>query len=69
MKLRTEIMICLEQHLRAKNWTQREAATRLHVSQPRISKLMSGVSEDFSLDMLVKLAHRAGLRTSLKIAA
>ncbi len=69
MKLRTELMIRLEQHLRAKKWTQREAAERLHVSQPRVSKLMKGAWQDFSLDMLVTLAHRAGMRSTLKIAA
>lgn len=69
MKLRAQIMIRLEQHLRAKQWTQRQAAAHLRVSQPRISKLMKGASADFSLDMLVTLAHRAGMHASLKIAA
>jgi predicted XRE-type DNA-binding protein len=69
MKLRAELMIRLEQHLRAKGWTQREAAEHLHVSQPRVSKLMKGAWQDFSLDMLVTLAHRAGMKPTLKIAA
>lgn len=69
MKLRAELMIRLEQHLRAKKWTQREAAERLHVSQPRINKLMKGAWQEFSLDMLMTLAHRAGMHPTLKIAA
>lgn len=69
MKLRAEVMIRLEQHLRAQGWTQAEAARRLGVTQPRISRLMKGKTEDFSLDMLVTLAARSGLHTSLQLAA
>lgn len=69
MKLRTEVMIRLEQHLRAQGWTQAEAARRLGVTQPRISRLLKGKWEDFSLDMLLTLAARAGLHPSLRLAA
>lgn len=69
MKLRAEVMIRVEQHLKAEGWTQMEAAKRLGITQPRVSRLLKGKSEDFSLDMLLKLAARAGLRPSVKLAA
>ncbi|HEU0198206.1 MAG TPA: XRE family transcriptional regulator [Nevskiaceae bacterium] len=69
MQLRAEVMIRMEQHLRAQGWTQAEAARRLGVTQPRISRLLKGKWEDFSLDMLLTLAARAGLHPKLKLAA
>jgi predicted XRE-type DNA-binding protein len=69
MKLRTQVMIRMEQHMKAKGWTQTEAARRLGIKQPRVSRLIKGKSEDFSLDMLLKLAARAGLHPSVKLAA
>lgn len=69
MKLRAEVMIRIEQLVKAKGWTQVEAARRLGVTQPRISRLLKGKWEDFSLDMLLTLATRAGLKPSLRLAA
>ena len=50
-------------------WTQAEAAKNLGVSQSRVSDLMRGKWDKFSLDMLVTLASRAGLNCKLKLAA
>lgn len=69
MALRAEVMIRIEQHLKAQGWTQLEAARRLGITQPRVSKLIKGVWQDFSLDMLLTLAARAGLHPRLKLAA
>ena len=69
MQLRAEIMLRIEQLLRDKGWTQAEAARRLGVTQPRISRLVKGRWEDFSLDMLLTLAARAGLHPKLRLAA
>lgn len=69
MKLRAEVMIRMEKHLKAQGWTQAEAARQLGVTQPRVSRLLRGKWEDFSLDMLLTLASRAGLHPKLKLAA
>ena len=61
MALRAEVMIRMEQHLKAQGWTQAEAAKRLGITQPRVSRLTKGRWQDFSLDMLLTLAARAGL--------
>lgn len=68
MALRAEIMIRLSERLKAKGWTQAEAAKRLGVTQPRVSKLTKGAWRDFSLDMLLTLAARAGLHAQLRLA-
>lgn len=69
MKLRAEVMIRIEQSVKSRGWTQAEAARRLGVTQPRISRLVQGKWEDFSLDMLLTLAARAGLKPRLRLAA
>jgi predicted XRE-type DNA-binding protein len=58
----------LEQHLKAQGWTQAEAAKRLGITQPRVSRLTKGRWQDFSLDMLLTLAARAGLKPELRLA-
>jgi predicted XRE-type DNA-binding protein len=65
LSLRSSLMNELRQILQEKNWTQQQAATALGVSQTRISDLVRGKWEKFSLDMLVTLASRAGRKISL----
>jgi predicted XRE-type DNA-binding protein len=69
MALRTEVMVRMERYLKAQGWTQAEAAKRLGITQPRVSRLTQGKWQDFSLDMLLTLAARAGLHPKLKLAA
>ncbi|MGH8124035.1 MAG: helix-turn-helix domain-containing protein [Rudaea sp.] len=69
MALRAEVMIRMEQYLKAQGWTQAEAARRLGITQPRVSRLTKGRWQDFSLDMLLTLAARAGMHPELRLAA
>ncbi|MDR2689466.1 MAG: helix-turn-helix domain-containing protein [Azoarcus sp.] len=68
MKLRAEVMIRIAQQLKAQGWTQAEAARRLGITQPRVSRLIKGKVEDFSLDKLLTLATRAGLHPELRLS-
>jgi predicted XRE-type DNA-binding protein len=49
--------------------TQAAAAKVLGVTQARVSDLKRGKINRFSMDMLVRLAARAGLKPKLKLAA
>lgn len=69
MKLRTEVMIRTAQQLKARGWTQVEAARQLGITQPRVSRLIKGKVEHFSPDMLLTLAARAGLRAEWRMVA
>ncbi len=68
MKLRSRLMMALEQHIAARNWTQAEAARRLGVTQPRISDLKRGKINLFALDTLVNMAVAAGLQVEMRIS-
>ncbi|MBE0506809.1 MAG: XRE family transcriptional regulator [Marinospirillum sp.] len=67
MKLRADVMIRTAQRLKEQGWTQAEAAQHLGITQPRVSRLIKGKVEDFSLDMLLMLAARAGLHPELQL--
>jgi predicted XRE-type DNA-binding protein len=69
MALRVELMTRLRKWLADEGLTQAEAAKRLHVTQPRVSALVKGAWKDFSVDMLLTLAARAGLHPRLRLAA
>ncbi len=65
LKMRAELMAGLRGTIADEGWTQAEAAQRLGVAQSRISDLVRGKWEKFSLDMLVMLATRAGHRVEV----
>ena len=67
LKLRSELMIRIEQHFRASGMTQAEAAKVLGVTQPRLNAVLKGRIDLFSLDALVNMASRAGLQVRLVV--
>lgn len=69
MALRVELMVRLRERLQEEGYTQVEAAKRLGVTQPRVSALLKGAWQEFSIDMLLTLATRAGLKPELRLAA
>jgi predicted XRE-type DNA-binding protein len=69
MALRVEVMVRLRKRLAEEGLTQSQAAKQLGITQPRVSALVKGVWKDFSLDMLLTLAARAGLHPKLRLAA
>ena len=69
LAMRADLMAQLRLTVEKRNWTQVEAAKALGISQSRVSDLMRGKWDKFSLDMLVILATRAGLHCELKLAA
>ena len=69
LAMRADLMAQLRLVVEKRNWTQVEAAKVLSISQSRVSDLMRGKWDKFSLDMLVTLATRAGLHCEFKLAA
>lgn len=67
MKLRAELANEIIERMLARKLTQAKAAALIGVTQPRISDLMRGRLDLFSLDALVDMADRVGLRTRLII--
>jgi predicted XRE-type DNA-binding protein len=68
-EIRSALLMGLERWLEDCGMTQTQAAKVLGVTQARISNLKRGKINLFSLDLLIRLAARAGLRPRLKLAA
>ncbi len=60
------LTIAIEQRIREEGWTQTKAAARLHASQPRVSDLLSGKINNFSLDALVNMLAPVGLTLDVR---
>jgi len=68
MEMRAQLLIGLEQWMESSGMKQSEAAGILGVTQARVSDLKRGKIDRFSMDLLVRLAARAGLKPKLKLA-
>jgi len=69
LQMRADLMADLRKFIKAKRLTQAKAAEILGVSQSRVSDLIRGKWEKFSLEMLITLATRVGMRVTLIRAA
>ncbi len=69
LQMRADLMADLRKFIKAKRLTQAKAAEILGVSQSRVSDLIRGKWERFSLEMLIILATKAGMRFALRRAA
>ena len=69
LAMRAELMARLRALIAERGWTQLEAAKRLGIGQSRVSDLVRGKWDKFSLDMLMTLAARAGQKPSLVLEA
>jgi predicted XRE-type DNA-binding protein len=61
LKIRADLMIDLQGFIQSQNWSQAEAAMFFGETQPRISNLMTGDIDRFSIDKLVQMLDRAGM--------
>ena len=67
MKIRSDVMIAITDTVQGWDTTQARAASRLGVTQPRLNDLLQGRINKFSLDTLLTLAARAGLKVKINI--
>ena len=67
LRLRALLMSALRDYMEAEGLTQVEAATRLQVSQPRISDINRGRLSRFSLDTLVNMLTEVGLEVDVQV--
>jgi predicted XRE-type DNA-binding protein len=67
LKLRSSLMLALTRHIKSEGLTQAQAAKVFGVTQPRISNLIHGKIDAFSLDLLVKMTAAAGLRVTMRV--
>jgi len=69
MKARSALMMALAEVIRERGMTQGEAAALFGVTQPRVSDLVRGKINLFSLDTLIDMAATAGMAPMVKVQA
>ncbi len=67
LRIRADLLIDLRHVIREKGWTQAQAAEFFQETQPRISCLMNGDVTRFSIDKLINLLAKAGLRVHVAV--
>jgi predicted XRE-type DNA-binding protein len=67
MTMRSHVMMAINETVRGWKTTQTRAARRLGITQPRLNDLLHGKINKFSLDTLLTLATRAGLKIKLDV--
>ena len=67
MGMRADLMARLRVLVQTEGWTQAQAAQRFGIAQSRVSDLLRGKWDKFSLDMLITLAARAGRKVELAV--
>lgn len=67
MELRSVLMTAIRDRISNSHMSQSEAANLFGVTQPRISDLMRGKINLFSVDALVNMATAAGLNVEIRV--
>ena len=68
LEIRSELMISLRQYIEDAELSQKKAADVFGVHQPRISDLMRGKIDKFTIDKLVNMLARIGKTVKVKAA-
>ena len=68
LALRADLMGRMRLLIEERGWSQVQAAEQLGIGQSRVSDLVRGKWEKFSLDMLITLAARAGKQVKVALA-
>ncbi|MFY0675646.1 MAG: XRE family transcriptional regulator [Neptuniibacter sp.] len=58
----SSLIIAIRENIELQGWTQDEAAKQLGLSQPRVSDLINGKIESFSIELLMSCLHRLDFR-------
>ncbi len=62
LRIRSDLLIQIQKAIRSQGLKQTEAAKLLDVTQPRVSDLMRGRLDLFSVDTLIDMLARLGIR-------
>ena len=65
LRIRADLMIELSELIQRKGWTQAQAADVMGVTQPRISDLVRGKIDRFSIDTLIGMLGSAGVKVQI----
>lgn len=68
LRVRSQLMRAIKQVVNDWDISQKEAAQRLHITQPRLNDLLKGKIDKFSLDALVNMLASANLKIEIHVS-
>ena len=61
--LKADLTIMIRNIIEQEGWTQKEAAQKLELTQPRVSDVINGKIDKFTLDVLFSMLDKLGFRS------
>lgn len=65
LSIQSGLALALEREIVTQKWTQAEAARRIGITQPRVSDLLRGRLDKFSIDALIVYLVRVGVQVRI----
>lgn len=62
LQIKADLIITIRDIVEAKGWKQNKTAEALNLTQPRVSDLLNGKIDKFSIDLLMTCLFRLGFR-------
>ena len=67
LKIKSYLMMQIESFIKDKGMTQAQASELMGVSRPRISDIMRGKIDKFTIDALVDMLTKSGLKVAVTV--
>ena len=69
LMIRSRLMLEVEQFVKRSKLSQREAAKKLGITQPRLNDLLQGKIQKFGIDAVVKMLSKVGIHVDVHVSA
>lgn len=67
LRIRSKLMISIERYIAENNLTQAKAAELMMTTQPRISNIVKGKIDKFTIDMLINMLANVGVTVDVRV--
>ncbi len=68
LKIRSQLMMEISEWIKEQQLKQNDAAELLKISRPRVSDVMTGKIDKFTIDALIDLLERTGKHITVNVA-
>lgn len=68
LKIKAQLMCEISEWIKENHLKQAEAAKQLHITRPRVSDVITGKADKFTIDALVDMLQHAGRKVTVKVA-
>lgn len=65
--IKSKLIIIIRKLMIDNNWSQSEAAEKLGISQPRVSNMLNGKLDKFSIDTLLEMVFKMGYKLDMDL--